>query len=235
MAALRRGMPLMTPRSLPWRALIHFTIAALATYAFVVLAEAVLEGRADATDRAVALWVHHHVDTPVLDQVMIGITTLGSGTMLVVAIVATSIWLWRNGHRRTTLILVGNAVAAAVINYVLKLYVARPRPTLFDEITRPETFSFPSGHSLFAMTIYGGIAAAIVTHHPWRRPWVIGGAALLVVAIGFSRVYLGVHWPFDVLAGFAAGLPLLMSTVHLLHTRAKTTRLDDQMNIYSPA
>ena len=49
---------------------------------------------------------------------------------------------------------------------------------------------------------------------------VIGAAALLILSIGFSRVYLGVHWPLDVLAGFAAGVPLVVATVHLLHTRS---------------
>ena len=92
---------------------------------------------------------------------------------------------------------------------------------MFDEITRPETFSFPSGHALLAMAVYGGIAAVLVTLLPWRPVAVIGAAALLIVSIGFSRVYLGVHWPIDVLAGFAAGVPLIVATVHLLHTQGR--------------
>jgi undecaprenyl-diphosphatase len=209
-------------RSLPRRALIQFAIAVLATLVFVALAELVLEGRADPIDRSLALEVRK-LDNPILDHVMFVITQLGSMPVLAVAVIITAGWLIGTDHRRTTLILVCNLVAAQLLNAVLKLYFARPRPTLFDEITRPETFSFPSGHAMSSMAIYGGIAAVLVTHHRRRRTLIVAGAALLVATIGFSRVYLGVHWPFDVLAGFAAGVPLVMATVHLLHTRARTS------------
>jgi membrane-associated phospholipid phosphatase len=221
-------------RFLTWRALILFAIAALATFGFVYLAELVLEGRADATDRAVALAIHG-IDTPVLDVVLIAFTQLGSTPMLVVAVTVGTIWLWRTGHRRTAIILVANAVASQVLMVALKLYIARPRPTLFDEITRPETFSFPSGHSMSAMAIYGAIAAVLITHHRNHRTLIVASAAVLIAMIGFSRIYLGVHWPFDVLAGFAAGVPLLVATVHLLHNRAKASAPPGQMNVYSAA
>lgn len=224
------------PRTLPWRTLIHFAIAAAATLLFAELAEEVIEGEYDAIDRAMALAIHG-IATPVLDHVMITITQLGSGPMLALAVTATAVWLWRAGHRRTTLILISNAVVSQLVVFVLKVYVQRPRPTLFDVITRPETWSFPSGHSLSAMAIYGSIAAVIVTFRRRHRALVLAAAALLIAAIGFSRVYLGVHWPLDVLAGFAAGVPLVVATVHLLHTRAgpKGSRQVDPVNVYSRA
>jgi undecaprenyl-diphosphatase len=229
-------MPSGMPRTLPWRALIHFAIAAAATVLFAVLAEAVIEGEYDAPDRAMALAVHH-LSNPVLDYVMIVVTYLGSGPVLAVAVAATSVWLWRGGHRRTTLVLVSNAIAAQLVTFLLKLFVQRPRPTLFEVIARPESWSFPSGHSLSAMAIYGSIAAVIVTFRRRDRVWVLMAAGLLIAAIGFSRVYLGVHWPFDVVAGFVAGVPLLVATVHLLHTRAgpKSGRQPDSVNVYSRA
>lgn len=223
-------------RSLPWRAFVLFGIAALATYAFVVLAENVLEGDADAIDKSVALAIHG-IDTPWLDWIMIAFTYAGSGFGLVLAVGVTTIWLLENHHRRTALILACNALAAQLVSVVLKQFVQRPRPTLFDEITRPETFSFPSGHSLSAMAIYGGIAAVLVTLYPRRRTPVVAAAALLIATIGFSRIYLGVHWPFDVLAGFAAGVPLLMAAVHLLHLKngLKMSVRDNEVNVYSRA
>ena len=221
-------------RSLPWRALIHFAIAAAATFGFVMLAELVLEGRADAIDRAIALDIRR-LDTPVLDHIFVAVTQLGSQIVLVGAVLATTIWLWRDGHRRTTIILIANTLASQLLLVALKLYIRRPRPTLWDEITRPETYSFPSGHSLCSMAIYGGIAAVLITHHRRHRAAIIAGAAVLIAAIGFSRIYLGVHWPFDVLAGFAAGIPLVVATVHLLHTRAKGSAPPAQMNVYSSA
>lgn len=211
----RRALRVMT-----WRAAVLLAIAALATFGFVALAELVLEGRADAADRAMALAVHR-IDSPVLDYLLIAVTQLGSTAVLAVAVTATTIWLWRAGHRRTAMILVVNAVVCQLLMVALKLYIARPRPTLFDEITRPETFSFPSGHAMSAMAVYGSIAAVSITHRRKHRAAIIAATALLIVTIGFSRIYLGVHWPFDVLAGFAAGLPLLAATVHLLHTRAR--------------
>ena len=225
------------PRTLPWRTLIHFAIAVAATWIFVEIAEEVLEGEYDAPDRAIALAIHHHLDSWLLDRVMITVTHLGSGPMITVVVVATVVWLLRAGHRRAAAILVTDAVVSQLLVYALKELVQRPRPTLFDEITRPETWSFPSGHSLSAMAIYGSIAAVVIIYRRAHRGLVIAAATLLIGAIGFSRIYLGVHWPFDVLAGFAAGVPLVVATVHLLHTRGgpKGHRQADPMNVYSRA
>ena len=100
------------PRTLPWRTLIHFAIAAAATLLFAKLAEEVIEGEYDAFDRAMALSIHR-IATPVLDQVMIAVTNLGSGPILALVVLATAVWSWRHGHRRTTLILISNAVVSA--------------------------------------------------------------------------------------------------------------------------
>jgi undecaprenyl-diphosphatase len=222
-------------RSLPWRTVIHFAIAALATLAFVKLASELLEGELDAVDRTLALGIHHHVHSPLLTAVMIGVTQLGAGYGLVAVVTVAVLCLLRAGHWRTALILVGDVLAAMLTTNVLKYVFQRPRPTLFDEITRPESWSFPSGHSLNAIAVYGGIAAVLVTLRLGPRWAVISASALLILAIGFSRVYLGVHWPFDVLAGFIAGVPLLVATVHLLHTRSgpRTSGHFTKVNVYS--
>lgn len=196
-----------------------FGIAGLATWGFVQLAENVLEGDADAFDRALALWLRHHIDTPVLDRIFMAFTYAGSGAGLVLAVGVTTLWLLGNHHRRTALIIAGNAIAAQLLNVILKLSIQRPRPTLFDEITRPETYSFPSGHSLSAMAVFGGIAAVLMRLYPHRRTPIVAAAAVLITGIGFSRIYLGAHWPLDVLAGFAAGVPILAATVHLLRRK----------------
>ena len=226
----------MKTRSLPLRALVLFGIAVLATLVFVVLCENVLEGNLDAPDRRAALAIHHSIDTPILDWIMIGFTIIGSAVGWVSAVAAMTIWLVRNGHRRTALILASNALAAELLVFVLKQFVRRPRPTLFDVITRPETFSFPSGHALSAVAVFGAIAAVLVTLYPRRRTPIVIVAAIVIFCIGFSRVYLGVHWPFDVLAGFAAGVPVLVATVHLLHRKnsLKLSTHGNAVNVYSP-
>jgi undecaprenyl-diphosphatase len=209
-------------RIITWRALILLAIAGLATFGFVQLAELVIEGRADAPDRAMALAVRR-LDAPWLDQILVTVTVLGGHAMLTVSVAAVAIWLWQAGHRRTAIVVVTNAIVCQLLMVALKLYIQRPRPMLFDEITRPETFSFPSGHAMAAMATYGTIAAAVIAHHARHRAVVVACAALLIFTIGFSRVYLGVHWPLDVLAGFAAGVPLLVASVHLIHTRTRSS------------
>lgn len=198
----------------------------LATLVFAVLAKLVVEGHADHIDRTVALAVHDHLDSRVLDHVMITISQLSSGTLLVVYVAVIAIWFLRKGDERTASILIANGLAAEILNVVLKRYFERPRPTLFAEVALPESFSFPSGHAMSAMAVLGGLAAVLVMRHREHRTAIIAVTAVLVFVVGLSRVYLGVHWPFDVLAGFAAGVPLLVATVHLLHTRERDAITD---------
>lgn len=207
----------------------------LATIVFAVVAKAMVEGHLDAIDRSVALVVHGHLDSPVLDGGMITLSRLSSGTLLVAYVAALSIWFLRKGDERTASILIANGLAAEILNMVLKRYFERPRPTLFHEVALPESFSFPSGHAMSAMAVLGGLAAVLIVRHRARRRLIVAATAVLVFLVGLSRVYLGVHWPFDVLAGFAAGVPLLVATVHLLHTPAQDRRNPSPMNVYSSA
>jgi membrane-associated phospholipid phosphatase len=104
---------------------------------------------------------------------------------------------------------------------------SRERPRLFDKIALPTGYSFPSGHSMSAMGIYGVIAAALIAMYPAARRPVIAAAAVLIAAIGVSRVYLGVHWPSDVLGGWLGGIPPLVVSVHLLHRRGRDRSVAD--------
>ena len=92
----------------------------------------------------------------------------------------------------------------------------RARPALEPTIPLPESYSFPSGHAMTGLAVYGALAAVIIHRVPRARAAVLAAAVPLVLAIGVSRVYLGVHWPSDVLAGFAAATPILVGTVRLL-------------------
>jgi len=207
------------PLSLPKRALVVFGLAVVAALVFVLLMKVVLEGNADAFDQRWALAIHEHLATPILTWFLIGVTYLGSGWGVVAVITVMTLALYRQHHWRTGLILLCDALAAEVLMRVLKAYVERPRPALFDEITRPETWSFPSGHAITAMAVYGGIGAVFITLYPARRLPIVVATAVWVFLIGFSRVYLGVHWPTDIVAGWAAGVPLLIVTVRLLHRK----------------
>jgi undecaprenyl-diphosphatase len=183
---------------------------------FVWIASELREGELDKVDTRVAIAIHHH-QTAVLDVLAIAFTLLGSGPVLLLAVAGVSSWAYRRGRRSYILILVANCVIAMITNPLLKLMFERARPTLFEVITRPNSYSFPSGHSMSAVTIYGVLAAVVIALRPTIKPLAIMIAMIVIVGIGLSRVYLGAHWPMDVIAGWTAGVPFLVTAVYLIH------------------
>lgn len=212
-------MPDVERKKLPWRSLILFAIALAATFAFLAIADELREGDLDDIDTQIAIAVHQH-QARVLDYVMILFTKIGTGPVLMAAIAAVAFWSYKRGRHSYVLILAANTVIAMVVNPILKAIFARARPTLFEVIKRPDTYSFPSGHSMSAVVIYGALAAVIIALRPSAKSPVTLAAGFLMLGIGVSRVYLGAHWPMDVLAGWASGVPFLIATVHIVH-RAK--------------
>jgi undecaprenyl-diphosphatase len=156
-------------------------------------------------DTAVRDAIHAWASAP-LTYAMRGVTQLGSVTVLV-ALGVLMVWrLAAQGRRRASLIFIAACVGAEALSEILKLVFRRPRPEAFFGFAEPATYSFPSGHSVMSACFYGVVAAILTTrmesHATKIAIWT--GAAFLAVAIGFSRVYLGVHYPSDVLAGYAA-------------------------------
>lgn len=215
--------PVVEPRKLPWRGLVMFAIAILATIVFVWIARELREGELDGLDTRVALAIHHRGNR-VLDIMAICFTEIGSGVGLFPALAAVAYWAYRRGRRSYILILAANTAIAIGLNPILKVIFARARPTLFEVIKRPDTYSFPSGHSMSAVAIYGALAAVVIALRPTVKPLVVIIAMILIVGIGTSRVYLGAHWPMDVIAGWAAGMPFLVTTVYLLHRAQRGQR-----------
>jgi len=210
-------------RVLPFKGIVLFVIAGVATVAFLAIALRVLAGHADLFDRTWTLAIHE-LDTDALDYVFIAFTTIGSGPCLWGAILLVSLIAIRNHRWQLAVLIAANGVVVQIVNLGLKTWFVRPRPTLFEEIVRPTSWSFPSGHAMSAMQIWGVIAAVLIALFPRRRVVIVLTNVLLLAGIGLSRVYLGVHWPTDVLAGFAAGLPFLVVSVHLIHRILRITR-----------
>lgn len=198
-------------RSLSVRTVIALVVGVAAAVAFLEITDAVLEGEATHFDRTVALWLHG-LDSPALDRVMRVLTLLGSFYFLGPLVMAVGIWAWLCTRRDLAAVLGAVAATTEALNLALKHVFHRPRPTLFTEIVRPESFSFPSGHAMASVAIYGMAAFVIGRLQPRARWPVYVGSAVLVLLIGISRVFLGVHWPTDVLAGFAAGSIVLAAT-----------------------
>jgi membrane-associated phospholipid phosphatase len=162
--------------------------------------------------------------TPQLDQVMYLITFLGSEQTIVVLTAVAVLLALLAGRPRSAVLLVLAVVAGTLFFELLKLLVQRPRPLLEDARIVQGGFSFPSGHSTVSATLYGTVAYLVVRNLRQNRWKVLIGVAtgLLVLAIGVSRIYLGVHYPSDVLAGWAAGalwvvLVILAEHVWTLH------------------
>ncbi len=158
-------------------------------------------------DLHVAAWLHARA-TPNWTSVMAVVSDLGAPiTVSAIALVAASVLLCLRA-RYQLLLLVLAVPGGALLNVGIKQLVHRHRPVFDDPIQTLATYSFPSGHAMGSTVLYGALAALVVWHVPdWRvRALAISGAALLVVLICFSRIYLGVHYLSDVVAGFLEGI-----------------------------
>ncbi len=184
------------------------TLAVLATVIFLKLADDVWFREGFWWDAPVMLAIHRF-SSPTLDALVMALTTTG-GRLLPVVFIGVGVLLWRN-RRLPALISLGISLGGAVIiNSVLKAIFARPRPNVFPPITVETTFSFPSGHTMAAVAFYGLLAVFL-----WE--WQHRAAALFVAGwvgvIAFTRVYLGVHYPSDVLGAASVGLFWLIVVV----------------------
>ena len=160
-----------------------------------------------------------HRTTP-LTNVFEFFTGLASinGTFVLLALVI--LLAWEAPHRRAALVLTVGTLSAVLVTVALKLSVARERPDVALRLVHETSFSFPSGHTMNAVITFGliGYMLARCSRRGWRH-WVIGLTAIAVIAlVGLSRIYLGVHYPSDVLASLClggAGLILLVGWTNL--------------------
>lgn len=178
-------------------------------------------------DHDLLLWMYRH-RTPPLDELGEWLAHLGSPPVIVgiglAAALTGAVWRKVRGAAWTLPIAI---FGSGLIIQIVKMFVQRPRPAAvphgFQPLLHETGYSFPSGHSLIAMTVYGllGYFALHLVSHRWARVTIRVLTVLLVFAIGASRVYVGVHYPTDVLAGWTAGVPWLITCLglHELLTR----------------
>lgn len=149
---------------------------------------------------------------PVLLAVARIFTALGEPTVLIGAGVLVALWLWRAGRGRTGLALLLVMMTGRALSEAQKYWIARVRPELEPHLVVVKTSSFPSGHAASSMIFWLSLALAL-TAHSRRRFGAAGAAILLSLMIGTSRVMLGVHWPSDVIGGWAFGLLWVLVTL----------------------
>jgi membrane-associated phospholipid phosphatase len=157
-------------------------------------------------DQAVAILLHRSA-TPAFTSIFLAVTAIGSLKVLaLLGLIVTAMLGLRQRWLHVATWLAALA-GGAILNQLLKELFARPRPSFADPLLSETSYSFPSGHAMLSLVVYGVLAYfAVLALRTWRaRTAVVFGVALLVALVGVSRMYLGAHYFSDVLAGFAAG------------------------------
>ncbi|MDF2546656.1 MAG: phosphatidylglycerophosphatase [Anaerosolibacter sp.] len=186
-------------------AFIGMTVALLLLFIFIQWMNITLiEKRIDHMDQFVMDSIHKYYN-PALTKIALGITYLGVGKFYVVLCLVLFWLLYRKRNYIEMIALTTTLLGGYGLNELLKAIIQRERPNLYDLVEKG--FSFPSGHAMVSLCFYG-MAAYLISRNTkesrWR--WVVGiWASLLIAAIGLTRIYLGVHWFSDIVAGFIGG------------------------------
>jgi undecaprenyl-diphosphatase len=216
--------------------LVSLVVAALGLFLFSWLAEEVFTGELQAFDTSVRLAIHQHASPP-LTRFMSTVSWLGSAAVLTPAVLAiAAIFLLMRWPRAAAWMVISMAGAVA-LEVTLKQVFHRARPVAFFG-SLPPSFSFPSGHALSSFCFYGVLAGLLTRRLRRRRLQVLIwlAAGLMIALTGLSRIYLGVHWPSDVIAGYSAAtvwVAALLATDHW-HLRRKGRRQARTQATFAP-
>ncbi|MCY7377547.1 MAG: phosphatase PAP2 family protein [Pyrinomonadaceae bacterium] len=205
--------------------------AIAALFFFGWLAGEMLEGDTRRFDESVRNFVHEFA-FPALTVVMRLASFLGSTLFLTVFGVIIVIALYLRKHRRGAILFTITTIGASVLLATLKLAFRRVRPEPFFDTMLPASYSFPSGHSLAAFCFYGALAAILTTRIEklWLKIIVWIAALTMITLVGISRIYLGVHHPSDVVAGYVVGLIWVITIAvgdKLVHAKDKNAAGDE--------
>jgi undecaprenyl-diphosphatase len=195
------------------RVLVLLALAAAGLWLFLAVADEVREGETHRVDEALLLLFRSTGDPsdPLgpawVEELVRDITALGGLGVIGLITVAAVAWLVMTRAHGMALLLVLAVVGGVLLSTLLKTGFDRPRPDLVPHATRVATASFPSGHAMVATVAYLTLGAMLARAQRRRRDklFFILLAVLLALLVGLSRIYLGVHWPSDVVAGWAAG------------------------------
>jgi undecaprenyl-diphosphatase len=221
--------PERQPVSKRWRAVIpvslSLSIASLVLFSW--LADEVLRKHADHFDDTARSIVHDFA-SPALTALMRFVTNLGDWQVIMTATLCLIAYLWYRRDNTHILVALVAMMGAGILDGTLKLAFHRARPDPFF-VPKPSTYSFPSGHALIALCFYGLLAGTLShdMHSRWKRVLIWSATAVLIALIGLSRVYLGVHWPSDVIAGYAAAL-LWMGAVRVMAQRLEENKNEEE-------
>lgn len=208
---------------------------ALVAIPFGLLLEQVLrKGRMTRFDLSFARSLHRHVHGRAAVDALQSVSFLGKPIFLTLVVLAACAIVLRLGHRRLAVFLVVTSLGGGIVDSLVKIAVNRNRPDLPDPIAHAAGKSFPSGHAMSSLIVYGAVLLVLLPlAAPRLRPAVVGGTAVLLLAIGISRLALGVHFLSDVLGGWVLGTAWLTGSTAVFETwrvergRRRTDPLDE--------
>jgi undecaprenyl-diphosphatase len=194
--------------------LVGFGVALVTTSGLVKLHDEILKASFEQRDQAIQSWVHGFA-RPLLTEVMSGLSRIGSPFVLTPAVTLAAGLMWWWGLKDDAVLVAAAALGGVALDEVMKLHFKRLRPDLPWAFVHEHSFSFPSGHSVLAMVVYGVIVYKTQDklRSKWAKAALMVGAFLMVAGIGMSRVYLGVHYPSDVAGGYFVGAVWLVAVI----------------------
>jgi undecaprenyl-diphosphatase len=189
-------------RFLLWSALTAFTL-----WMFIYITSELVEGEPLIVDRVLIIWAAR-VRSPWLTAAALDVTALGSVTLVLMFAVFALVVLTALRDRNGVLQLVAASVGAAILTSATKNIVERVRPSVIPRLVEVSGFSYPSGHATLTTALYVtiGIIAARHVSQPRVRAMIFLATSVVLLLVGVSRIYLGVHYPTDVASGISLGL-----------------------------
>ncbi len=183
-------------------------------FLFIEIADSVSEGKTYSIDNSILLLLRNGNDSsePLgperLQYIVRDITSLGSSTILTIITLFVVLFLYLKKEFRSIIYVLFATIGGGILVQVLKLLFARERPDIVTHLASEVTMSFPSGHSAMSAVVYLSLAVLLsrIEKEVKTRIFIISAALIVAFIVGVSRIYLGVHYPTDVLAGWSIGL-----------------------------
>lgn len=209
----RLSMHFRSERKLPLRLILLLGSVSLTALLFLWLWSEIAEGELATIDQTILFAFRQSGDLRTmagptwLRQTMLDFTTIGGTTVLILVIAGSAAFVYLKGAHRMALVILGATLSGSAMVTLLKGFFQRPRPTLVDHLVIEHSASYPSGHAANSAIVFLTIAVLFsrVEDSSRTRLFVLSVALMLTLAVGISRVALGVHWPSDVLAGWMFG------------------------------
>ena len=228
----RRLIARLDPRAyLTIHIVVGLAVCLLTAWAFAVLLDSVREKDVLVhRDEAVASWFHLN-GTPVGYRIFVIISLIGSPPAMAALFAAAVLYLWRARERTLLVAWVLSYIGGTILDGVMKEVVRRPRPEYAMRFLHYNSWSFPSGHSMGSLIGFAMLAFTIVRVWPVKstrwRIFIWAGAVITTVLVGYSRIYLAVHYLSDVIAGYTLGvlwLAVCFTGVEMVNRRAELRR-----------